>query len=939
MQKTDIVPDKWYNHDMANDNLKDKNTISVSVRTLVEFILRGGDIDNRKKSGQDVQLMLEGARIHRMIQQKMGSDYHAEVYLKKLICLDDYDILIDGRADGIIYSPVHTQTDEDIRRSQVVIDEIKTMYLDLERLREPVPVHLAQAKCYAYMFAEEHKLKEITVRMTYVNQTTLHTKYFHETYTWVEIRNWFEDLIEQYKRWARFEFEFKQIRNESIHGVEFPFEYREGQKELVSQVYRTIYHGRKLFLQAPTGTGKTVSTVFPAVKAMGEGLSDRIFYLTAKTITRTVAAECFDILRRQGLRMKTVVITAKDKICCLDKPDCNPAGCERAKGHFDRVNDAMYDLLTHEDSFTREIIEEYSARHCVCPFELCLDMSLFSDAVICDYNYVFDPNVYLRRFFADGVSGKYIFLVDEAHNLVERGMSMYSAELYKEDFLTLKQLLKEPVYPGKEEPSEGMEALLEDRETAPEEGQETADRDKAGNRREGRKRASAMNGRRESIDQGLDRALGACNRKLLALKKECIDLDTSTGAVNDIKDRNGRNYMVLDDISDFIMALNRLMARLENFLDEQEHFKHSEEVLDFYFKVRHFLNMFENMGEDDYRIYCEKTYDGDLMLKLLCVNPSASIKLRLTKGVSTVFFSATLLPVRYYRDMLGAIPEDYAVYAHSIFDVNKRGLFIAADVSSKYTRRNDTEYYNIAGYISDICRARTGNYMVFFPSHAFLEKVLDSYEMYYSDPAVRLLVQKPSMNEEEREEFLSYFTAQEDSFTVREDGVTKQDSSFTAQEGSFTKLENSFTSQEIGIEIKREKDPAEGPAGTTIGFCVMGGIFSEGIDLKNDSLIGAVIVGTGLPMVCSERKILKEAYESMGLDGFDYAYTYPGMNKVMQAAGRVIRTVDDVGIVALLDERFLLPKYMRLFPREWKNYERIRIGTAFEKASEFWENV
>lgn len=903
---------------MARDNLKDKNTISVSVRTLVEFILRGGDIDNRKKSGQDVQLMLEGARIHRMIQQKMGSDYHAEVYLKKLICLDDYDILIDGRADGIIYSPVHTQTDEDIRRSQVVIDEIKTMYLDLERLREPVPVHLAQAKCYAYMFAEEHKLKEITVRMTYVNQTTLHTKYFHETYTWVEIRNWFEDLIEQYKRWARFEFEFKQIRNESIHGVEFPFEYREGQKDLVSQVYRTIYHGRKLFLQAPTGTGKTVSTVFPAVKAMGEGLSDRIFYLTAKTITRTVAAECFDILRRQGLRMKTVVITAKDKICCLDKPDCNPAGCERAKGHFDRVNDAMYDLLTHEDSFTREIIEEYSAKHCVCPFELCLDMSLFSDAVICDYNYVFDPNVYLRRFFADGVSGKYIFLVDEAHNLVERGMSMYSAELYKEDFLTLKQLLKEPAYPGKEEPSEGMEALLGDREAVSEEGQETADGGKSGNRREGRKRASAMNGRPESIDPGLDRALGACNRRLLALKRECIDLDTPTGAGNDIKDRNDRNYMVLDDISDFIMALNRLMARLENFLDEQEHFKHSEEVLDFYFKVRHFLNMFENMGDDDYRIYCERTYDGDFMLKLLCVNPSASIKLRLTKGVSTVFFSATLLPVRYYRDMLGAIPEDYAVYAHSIFDVNKRGLFIAADVSSKYTRRNDTEYYNIAGYISDICRARTGNYMVFFPSHAFLEKVLDSYEMYYSDPAVRLLVQKPSMNEAQREEFLSYFTKQESVFTSQKNNFTEQESSSMEQGGN---------------------NPAEGPAGTTIGFCVMGGIFSEGIDLKNDSLIGAVIVGTGLPMVCSERKILKEAYESMGLDGFDYAYTYPGMNKVMQAAGRVIRTVDDVGIVALLDERFLLPKYMRLFPREWKNYERIRIGTAFEKASEFWENV
>ena len=858
---------------MGRDN--PKNTISVSVRTLVEFILRGGDIDNRKKSGQDVQLMLEGARIHRMIQQQMGSDYHAEVYLKKLIELDDYDILIDGRADGIIYTS---------EMNQVMIDEIKTMYLDLERLHEPVPVHLAQAKCYACMFAEEHKLKEITVRMTYVNQTTMHTKYFHETYTWGEIRRWFNDLIEQYRRWARFEFEFRQIRNESIHGIEFPFEYREGQKELVSQVYRTIYHGRKLFLQAPTGTGKTVSTVFPAVKAMGEGLADRIFYLTAKTITRTVAAECFDILRQQGLRMKSVVITAKDKICCLDKPDCNPVGCERAKGHFDRINDAMYDLLTHEDSFTRYIIERYAEKHCVCPFELCLDMSLFSDTVICDYNYVFDPNVYLRRFFGDGVSGRYIFLVDEAHNLVERGMNMYSAELYKEEFLAVKQLLKEPAGELPEALGEGKDA---------EEGLRTeTDAGTGKTKKTGQCRATAT-GKRESIDQGLDRALGACNRKLLTMKKDCIEcINTDT----DMNTGPDKNYMVLDDISEFIMALNRLMARLENFLDEQEHFRHMEEVLDFYFKVRHFLNMFENMGDDDYRIYCERTYDGDLMLKLLCVNPAASIKLRLTKGVSTVFFSATLLPVQYYKDMLGAAPEDYAVYAHSIFDLNKRGLFIAADVSSKYTRRNDTEYYNIAGYIHDICRARKGNYMVFFPSHAFLEKVLGAYEMYWSDESVRLLVQKPSMKEEEREEFLSYFT------------------------GSAHAL----------------PDTDMGSA-ATIGFCVMGGIFAEGIDLKNDSLIGAVIVGTGLPMVCSERKILKEAYEMMGLDGFDYAYTYPGMNKVMQAAGRVIRTVDDVGIVALLDERFLLPKYMKLFPREWKNYERMRIGTAYEKAAEFWE--
>ena len=793
-----------------------KNTVSVSVRDLVEFVLRSGDIDNRRKSGQDVQAMLEGAKIHRMIQQGMGSSYHSEVYLKEVISMPDYDIIIDGRADGIIYE---TETVPGF-----TIDEIKTMYLDIDRLREPVPVHLAQAKCYAYIFAKQQDLHEITVRMTYVNQTTLEKKYFHETYTRGEINAWFKKLIDDYVRWAEFEIAFKKIRNDSIGLVDFPFTYREGQKELVSQVYRTIYHGRKLFLQAPTGTGKTIATVFPSIKAMGEGLADKIFYLTAKTITRTVAADCFDILRREGLRLKSVVITAKDKICTLEKPECNPDACPRAKGHYDRVNDAMYDLLTHEDSFTRDIIEEYADKHNVCPFELCLDMSLFSDAVICDYNYVFDPNVYLRRFFADGAPGKYIFLVDEAHNLADRGMDMYSADLYKEDFLKLKHLVKQ-------------------------------------------------------VDTRLDRALGNTNRKLLSLKREC------------------ETFMVLDDISDIVMSLNRLMGRLETFLDEQEHFPQTEEVLDFYLKIRHFLNMHDQMGENDYRIYCEHVIEGDFKLKLLCVNPSESLKRRLLKGVSTIFFSATLLPVNYFKDMLGADPSDYAVYAHSIFDVKKRGLFIARDVSSKYTRRSETEYANIAGYIHDVCTARPGNYMVFFPSHAFLAQVLKAFTLYQDNAGIRLLVQKSSMREEEREEFLSSFLREDKPALPGEDAVT------------------------------------------LIGFCVMGGIFAEGIDLKNDSLIGAVIVGTGLPMVSNERGILKEAYESDGHDGFDYAYRYPGMNKVMQAAGRVIRTVDDTGIVALLDERFLTPSYMKLFPREWKDYEICSAQTAGEKVAEFWESL
>ena len=784
-----------------------RGEIRVSVRNLVEFILRSGDIDNRRKGSVDMDTMLEGAKIHRMIQSRMGTDYHSEVLMRQTFPQESYDIIIEGRADGIIY--------KDLKKDPVTVDEIKSTFSDIDRLKEPVKVHLAQARCYASIFALQNDLEEIRVRMTYVNLIDHRIRYFHEEHTFKELWSWFEGLLNSYKRWAEFQFNWSFIRNKTAAEVPFPFEYREGQKELVSQVYRTIYHKRKLFLEAPTGTGKTVSVVFPSVKAVAVGLAEKIFYLTAKTITRTVAAESFGLLRQKGLRFKTVIITAKEKICPLEEADCNPAACPYAKGHFDRINDAIYELLTGADDFTRERIEEYALKHRVCPFELGLDMSLFSDGIICDYNYVFDPNVYLRRFFSDTPQGRYIFLVDEAHNLAERAMRMYSAELFKEDVMAVKRLVKDH-------------------------------------------------------DTKLVRALDTLNRRFLLIKRETEE------------------PRVYEDISEFVMALNRVFSRLDDFLEDEEEFENRAEVLDFYFKVRHFINMYDNMSGDDYVIYSELEYDGKLMLKLLCVNPSKSLKQRLLKGISTIFFSATLLPVKYYRDMLGAEEEDYAVYASSVFDERKRGLFIASDISSKYTRRGELEYRRIAEYINACVRAQRGNYMVFFPSHSFLNSVYEQYTSHYSSEDTVLLIQRTSMSEQEREAFLQSFT--------------------------------------------RERTE-----GFLVGFCVIGGIFSEGIDLKNDCLIGALIVGTGLPMVCSEREIMKQSYDRMGLNGFDYAYRFPGMNKVLQAAGRVIRTAEDVGIVALLDERFLTGSYRKLFPREWKRYEVISLDSKEEKVSEFWE--
>lgn len=797
--------------------------IRTSVRQLVEFILRAGDIDNRKVSSK-TDAMLEGGRIHRKIQKSMGPTYFAEVSLRHLINTPQYDIIIDGRADGIIFEALqdisavpligkHGDELDEIGHITVTIDEIKGTYRRIDRMREPEPLHLAQAKCYAYIYALQQELKSIRVRITYCHMETEEIRYFHYDYSFEELSLWFDDLINEYRKWTDFEFDWQEKRQASIKQLQFPFEYRDGQKELVTYVYQTIYHRRKLFIEAPTGVGKTMATIFPAVKAMGENLSERIFYLTAKTITRTVAEQALFILRNKGLFLKSVTLTAKDKICFLDESDCNPVSCEFAKGHYDRVNSALYDLLTNSDNFSREEILKYAIKYHVCPFEMSLDLALFSDMVICDYNYLFDPHAYLRRFFSEGVREEYTFLVDEAHNLVERGREMYSAELIKEDFLRLKAVTKE-----------------------------TSDI--------------------------ITRALESCNKELLNLKRLSATYNILTESMMD----------------PFVRRALRLSSIIEDYLEEHEDSPIRKELLPFYFDLSHFL-MIQDMMDENYVAYTDFKEDNSFYIKLLNVNPSNNLCECMMRGRSTILFSATLLPIDYYKNLLGAEDGDYEVYAESIFDPEKRALLIANDVTSKYTRRNETEYIRIAKYINNMVSAKKGNYMVFFPSFAFMNQVAEIYMTEYGDD--NLLVQGNSMREKEREEFLKYFT------------------------------ENNST--------------------PVLGMCVLGGIFSEGIDLKADNLIGAAIVGTGLPMVCNEREILRKSFDKEGVNGYDYAYKYPGMNKVLQAAGRVIRTTEDVGVVLLLDERFLETNYLRLFPREWSNYKIVAKDNVEDRIESFWK--
>ena len=779
----------------------EKPIVRISVRNLVEFILRNGDLVSGS-SISDKEAMLKGSRLHRKIQKQMGSHYQPEVSLKKDIEYDDLILRVEGRADGIF-----SQDD------RFCIDEIKGVYKNLELMEEPVLVHRAQALCYAWIYLDEHELEKIDIQMTYAHLDTEVIKRFRETLTRAELKQWYEELTDSYHKWLAYQIEWRKKRNESMENLEFPCAYRKGQREMVSGIYHAISKKEQIFIQAPTGVGKTMSAVFPAVRAIGQGMAETVFYLTARTITRTVAQDAFEKLRDRGLLFKVVTITAKEKLCFCDKPECEPEKCPYAKGHYDRINDAVYELWTTEQSFDRETLLRHAQKWQVCPFELSLDLAVWMDGVICDYNYVFDPNVYLKRFFGENVSGNYLFLIDEAHNLVDRGREMYSASISLDDVIETRKFVK-------------------------------------------------------PYSQKLWKKLGKVKKQLEKLRENCGE------------------WKVEENAGVLPISLLSVQGELDQLLEEPPAQEVVDGILDFYFAVRNFLNISE-LVDDNYVVYAAFDENGRFYMKLFCVNPAENLQKCLDKGNSTVFFSATLLPLQYYRKMLSTRSENFGMYVESPFEQKKRCLMICRDVSSKYTRRGYEEYRKIAEYIARMSWQKKGNYMVFFPSYRLMEDVYQVYQDEFSVSWVRCISQHASMTELEREEFLEEFTEETEE--------------------------------------------------TLVGFCVMGGIFSEGIDLIGDRLIGAAVVGTGLPQVNCEREILKGYYDEKGEQGFDYAYRYPGMNKVLQAAGRVIRTKEDTGAILLMDERFLNRDYRNLFPREWNDACTCTLGNVEKHLQAFWD--
>ena len=772
--------------------------IKISIRNLVEFIMRHGSIDNRYTSSIKA---IEGIRGHQRVQKSYGDNYTAEVPLKYTLTYEDLEIMVEGRADGIL-----------IEDEKTIIDEIKTTTKDLLLIDENTnPLHWAQAKCYGYIYSMQNELDNIDIQITYYNIDTKSTRILRQSYTLKELEEFFFWLIDEYKSWAQLESDWVNKRNESIKKLKFPFEnYRPGQRELAVRVYKSITDSKKCFAQAPTGTGKTISTIFPAIKAMGEDKTSKIFYLTAKTITREVAQNTISLMRKKDLNLKAVTITAKEKICKMDEVNCNPEYCPYANGYFDRINNSLKDILAKYNDYSKDNIEKISEEYMLCPFELSLDLTNLSDVIICDYNYVFDPRVYLKRFF-DTKTTDYTFLIDEAHNLVDRAREMYSATLNEEKFVKVKKLISKK-----------------------------------------------------------DKRITKVIKEIQYYFEDKLE-DLTTLDENDLVESEAP-LELCEILSSFIKFVDEYLARTN---------EENEELMDLYFDVYSFLSI-SDFYDKNYTTIYTKTFNG-MTIKIYCVNPQKVIEEKMKKAKSNIIFSATLIPMDYFMKMYSYDEEDFIINLKSPFDVKNRLLMIGDNVATTYSKRFETSE-DIASYIANCVQAKKGNYMVFFPSYKYMDLVFDKMKENY--PNINTSIQESNMSEEEKEEFLSMF----------------------------------------------DEDNKE----THVGFCVLGGHFSEGIDLTNDKLIGVIIVGVGMPQIGIERDIIKEHMKDNN-KGFDYAYVYPGMIKVLQAAGRCIRTDDDKGVILLLDKRYSQRIYQSLFPYEWYPNFRVRksddVKTLCEK---FW---
>ena len=758
-----------------------EKSLRLSVHQLVDFLLRSGDIDNRVFNRSS---MNEGSRLHSEYQGRQSSNYMSEYPLAVFLTVDEIDILLEGRADGIIKK----------NDGSYIIDEIKTTVEELEIFhKDNLEWHLGQAKCYAYMFAKANDLDYIGIKLTYIRQGKEKEQFIDSyVFNYLELEQFVLDLINEYLEFYNIIFQKMEKRNQSIETLSFPFnKYRDGQRELAKYCYAVAKKESRLFVEAPTGIGKTISTIFPFIKAIRDDEKSKIFYLTAKTSGKEAAHQAIKILKEKGLSLSDIIITAKDKICFCKGQACNPDECPYAKGYYDKIQTVLrYALITYDD-FDNALITQLAYDNQICPFEFELDLSLFMDVIVCDYNYVFDPISYMKRYF-DEDSSHFLLLVDEAHNLVDRSRDMYSASLSYQSFKDA----------------------------------------------------------RKSVRHSKLHKLKLAMSKMNKMFKEYLEVEDGNHIVDRFYDYTYKT------ISSFVTTMQDI--------NKNENKEMTKELLDYYLEVNRFSRMLEFVNKN-YLCFFNKEKEN-VILNLNCLDASMYLRNILNRIKGSVFFSATLSPLDYYVNTLGGEDKDARLILPSPFPKDNLKIMIAPNVSIRYKNR-DSSYQKVADYIDSFIKNKVGNYFVFLPSYEYLHNLMP----YIKLDDIDIFEQTHEMSEEEKEAFLLNFKPN--------------------------------------------------PTKTSVGFVIVGGAFSEGIDLVSDRLIGAVIVGIGMPKINFVSDQIDKYYDEQGLSGYNYAYLNPGMNKIMQALGRVIRSENDKGAVLLIDERYLTNDYRDLFKAEWKEYE------------------
>lgn len=766
-------------------------SLRLSVHQLVDFLLRNGDIDDRVYNRST---MAEGTRLHTLYQTSQVGDYLSEYYLEETFKVKDYDVTLNGRADGII-----------IIGNTIVVDEIKTTIMDLDEFfNEEKEWHLGQAKCYALMIAHLKNAETVKVKLTYIHQIDRTKKVHDFTFKVKDLEKEIKDYIKEYLEFYEIIQNHKISRNNYLKDLSFPFtKFRKGQRELAKYCFGIAKNGGILFAEAPTGIGKTMSTIFPFIKSFSDTDNEKIFYLTAKNQGKEAALQALRLINEDNSIISAISILAKDKICFNPDKGCNPDECPFAKSYYKKVRDALIKALTEKDQiFTNIDIASIAKEYDICPFEFSLDLSLFLDFIICDYNYFFDPMVYFKRYFDDD-SSKYLALIDEAHNLVERGRNMYSASISSVSFKKSKDCLK----------------ILD-------------------------------------------------HKKIKSTSKRI------TKMFNSFKEYEDGEYLLEEGLDvTWLNAMENYLLASSDVLKNHHAFI-NEDFKDFHFEVNKFMKLMEYYSSD-FAIYINK-YNKDIKINLFCLNPAENLKNSFNRIKGSVIFSATLSPVKYYMEMLLGKDDYPFLKLSSPFKQENLLLMVAPHISTRYKDR-DITINEIFLLIKEVVTKKIANYFIYVPSYNYLDKLVPFLETL----DIELLVQERDMTTEEKDLFTSLFKSN--------------------------------------------------PTKSRLGLAVIGGGFSEGIDLISDRLYGVIIVGVGLPQLCFERDLIRDYFDKLLINdndedkprGYQYAYLFPGMNKVMQAVGRVIRSESDRGLALLIDDRYLSKQYRDLYKDEWSHYKVI----------------